>query len=184
MVDFIQPDFLKEIREKHRKTTKQIAWYDRVYQDGDCITCTNKTNPDGYMRVSFGLNKSKTGPNLRMAHVLVWESVNGLVPEGMEINHKCGNRRCFNPNHLELLDGSHHTTHTNVNRVGYVMNRASNEEVSGYYYQVKYNGVAINEIVRQTGMKRSTLSSIMNKRSRTKVTDVVDNYVKAVATFM
>jgi hypothetical protein len=45
------------------------------------------------------------------------------LPQGMEINHKCGNRGCCNLEHLELICGSKHATLTNVNRVGDIMER-------------------------------------------------------------
>ena len=113
-----------------------------------------------------------------MAHIIAWEHTNGEIPEGMEVNHKCSNRACFNPDHLELMDGSEHATHTNINRVGYTMIRKSDEEIINFYYQVKYENVAINEIVRKYDIKRSTLSSIMNKRSRVNITNWVDDWVE------
>ena len=35
------------------------------------------------------------------AHVLVWEFYNGPKPEGMDLDHLCRHRECFNPAHLE-----------------------------------------------------------------------------------
>ena len=35
------------------------------------------------------------------AHRWAWELVNGPVPEGMELDHLCRTRLCFNPRHLE-----------------------------------------------------------------------------------
>ena len=68
-----------------------------------------KTNHDGYVR----LNTRNGG---RMLHRLVWESVNGPVPDGYEIHHKCGNRACQNLTHLECIHGSEHATLTNKER--------------------------------------------------------------------
>lgn len=36
-------------------------------------------------------------------HVLVWESVNGPVPPGLELDHLCRQRDCHEPSHLEAV---------------------------------------------------------------------------------
>lgn len=36
------------------------------------------------------------------AHRWVWEAVNGPIPEGMVVRHRCDNRPCFRLSHLEL----------------------------------------------------------------------------------
>lgn len=37
-----------------------------------------------------------------LAHRVAWEKVNGPIPAGMVVMHTCANRRCVNPDHLEL----------------------------------------------------------------------------------
>lgn len=37
----------------------------------------------------------------KRAYVTYYEQKHGAVPEGMELDHKCRNRRCVNPDHLE-----------------------------------------------------------------------------------
>ncbi len=37
------------------------------------------------------------------AHRWVWEFAVGLIPEGLTIDHLCRNRRCVNPDHLEVV---------------------------------------------------------------------------------
>lgn len=47
----------------------------------------------------------------RKAHVIVYESLVGLVPVGLELDHLCRTRCCVNPRHLEAV-----TTRTNLLR--------------------------------------------------------------------
>ena len=39
----------------------------------------------------------------RYAHRWIWERVNGLIPDGYELDHLCRNRWCVNLEHLELV---------------------------------------------------------------------------------
>ena len=38
-----------------------------------------------------------------MAHRVMWEEVNGPVPDGLELDHLCRVRNCVNPAHLEAV---------------------------------------------------------------------------------
>lgn len=40
---------------------------------------------------------------VRGAHRVLWEIVNGPVPDGMQPDHKCRVRCCINPDHLEVV---------------------------------------------------------------------------------
>lgn len=42
------------------------------------------------------------------AHRAAWEDVHGPIPAGMQVHHRCGNRRCVNVEHLDLLSRQAH----------------------------------------------------------------------------
>lgn len=44
----------------------------------------------------------------RKAHRVMWEMKNGEVPKGKELHHKCEEKRCVNPDHLECLTRREH----------------------------------------------------------------------------
>tara|TARA_R110000787_G_scaffold40901_1_gene101154 strand:- start:1598 stop:2059 length:462 start_codon:yes stop_codon:yes gene_type:complete len=59
--------------------------------------------------------KIKTGGKSRFVHVLVWESVNGLVPVNMTINHKNGEKKDWCIDNLELLSQGDNVRHAWAN---------------------------------------------------------------------
>lgn len=80
--------------------------------ESGCITPTSHAlNQDGYFRKWIPSLK-----RMKMYHVHTWENLFGEIPEGFEINHKCKNRACSNPDHLECICGSKHAILTNEER--------------------------------------------------------------------
>jgi len=60
---------------------------------GPCIEYSGgRFFSNGYIRLA------STG---RRTHRVAWELCRGPIPEGMQLDHLCRNRRCMNPNHLE-----------------------------------------------------------------------------------
>lgn len=62
--------------------------------EGDCWIWTASVSTPGYGQVYL------SGRN-RIAHRLVYELLVGPIPEGLNLDHLCRNRRCVNPAHLE-----------------------------------------------------------------------------------
>ena len=54
--------------------------------------------------------------------------------------------------------------------------KVSDATVANAYLSVKIGMFGVREAADKYGMPRTTLSSIMNKRSRRSVTDTIDNY--------
>lgn len=57
----------------------------------------------------------------KLAHILSYELLVGPVPEGLELDHKCRNTRCVNPEHLEPVT---HRVNVIVRGVGPFAKRA------------------------------------------------------------
>lgn len=69
----------------------------RVYRDGGrCWTWRRPDPTTGYGRI---LVDGKTVG----AHRLVYEMLIEPLPPGKQIDHLCRNRRCVNPNHMEVV---------------------------------------------------------------------------------
>ena len=65
-----------------------------VTKSGTCWLWTGADNGDGYGRAHIGGVR-------KYAHRASFEFFNGPIPEDLQIDHLCRNRRCVNPLHLE-----------------------------------------------------------------------------------
>lgn len=107
----------------------------------------------GYGRVGNGrINGRK---KFIYAHVLSYESVNGPVPTGLEIDHLCKNPACVNPTHLEAV------TH-DVN-----MQRSKNTKLTkGIVIAIRdgSTGKTIEEWAAECGVHRATIVRVLNNK--------------------
>lgn len=80
-----------------------------------CWEWTGRLNSNGY-----GWAQRGPGHQPRVVHRIIWEHThNAPVPHGMQLDHKCRNRKCCNPDHLEPVTASENTNrqeHFNRNK--------------------------------------------------------------------
>lgn len=77
--------------------------HDRLRSIGWTVTASgcwdwNGATLNGYGRVG----RSPSADHDVLAHRVSYGVHKGAIPEGMFVHHKCANRRCINPDHLEL----------------------------------------------------------------------------------
>ena len=82
--------------EADARRFEEAVWakVEMTTDDAECWPWKGTINAKGYGVVKF------KGRQYR-AHRVVYELVNGPISEGLVLDHRCSNRRCCNPSHLE-----------------------------------------------------------------------------------
>lgn len=73
------------------------AFKARVKRDGACLVWTGSL-------ISSGYGDFQQGKTRYLAHRYAWERVNGPIPDGMLLDHTCGNHACVKVDHLRLAN--------------------------------------------------------------------------------
>lgn len=85
-----------EVQAVHGTPAERLAAHS--LPAGECIEFTGYRDKNGYGKMP--IDGVDTG-----AHRVAFEVVNGPIPDGLVVRHKCDNPPCINPLHLEL--GTH-----------------------------------------------------------------------------
>lgn len=86
----------------HPSRTDDERFWLKVEKTEVCWLWTGALNDAGYGRFVERLADGRQRNH--RAHRWLWERLNGLVPEGLELDHLCRVRHCVNPAHLEPVD--------------------------------------------------------------------------------
>lgn len=78
--------------------TAEERFWAKVDTSGDCWEWTASKNDDGY-----GIFRPESKKNMIKAYQFSYRLLVGEVPEGLELDHRCRNRGCVNPAHLEAV---------------------------------------------------------------------------------
>lgn len=70
---------------------------------GDCWIWTSSKSVGGYGLIRIGLKKER---RTKKVHRVAYEEFIGPIPEGLDLDHLCRVRDCFNPSHLEPVTRS------------------------------------------------------------------------------
>lgn len=75
------------------------ARVDKKTSPDGCWVWLGCVNNQGYGSIHFGPKSSSPV----LVHRFAYELLVGPIPEGLELDHLCNNRRCVNPAHLHLV---------------------------------------------------------------------------------
>ena len=91
-------------RAPHAPIEERILRRTYVEREKGCIIWTGAVS-------GFGYGKINVDGDLLYVHRLAYEFAHGPVPEGLVVDHRCNEKRCVNPDHLEAV-----TTYENLRR--------------------------------------------------------------------
>lgn len=113
-----------------------------------CLDGPGERTRLGYVRLHVAGRKV-------LAHVHAWETVNGPVPSGLELDHCCRNRWCRNALHLEPV------THR-VNSQRAANRKLSNEKAAAIRAAYLPRVVTQVALAAQYGVSRRTIECVLN----------------------
>jgi hypothetical protein len=110
----------------------------------------------------------------RSAHRISWELTHGTIPEGMHVMHRCDNRACVNPAHLELgshqdnmrdrgAKGRHSRASRNVGEA-HPLSRLTASDVGAIRERYAQGGIRQIDLAAEYGVTRTRISTIVNRR--------------------
>jgi len=91
---------------RRRRTAAGERLYDHMVVDDEteCWIWTGATNASGYGRIGVWRDDGRC--TNAATHRVSYEYDIGPIPDGLQIDHLCRNRLCFNPKHLEPVTPS------------------------------------------------------------------------------
>lgn len=85
------------MRHKFDARLLPARFKNKILMIGDCWAWAAFVRPDGYAIINWN------GKRSHYAHRAVYELLVGPIPESLTLDHRCRNRMCVNPAHLEPI---------------------------------------------------------------------------------
>ena len=129
-----------------------IAQRYEVHASTGCWQWTGPTDQKGYGKVRIG----RYGPQ-RMAHRASYEVAVGPIPDGLSLDHLCGNTGCINPDHLEPVTHVENCRRGKGSKLSMEDARAIRERFAG--------GASKLALAREFGVSPTTIRSVVTGES-------------------
>lgn len=140
-------------------------------------------NGAGYLAVAIGysrINSGRLSPKLQYVHRLVAKAFLPNPDNLPQVNHKDFDKSNNDVSNLEWVSRANNIQHSHDN--GRMQKRydvgpvtvLTVEQVKECYTRVVRDGEGVNVVAVSMGKPRTTISSIINKRSRVDITDRLD----------
>lgn len=117
---------------------------------------------NGYGRIT---HKRKT----QYSHRFMWEAFNGPIPDGLDVCHKCDNRKCVNPGHLFLGSRKDNMADARVKnrlqRGECRYNSVLTEDKVRKARALRSQGMKAKDIAKQMGVGYQTLLKAVNYKT-------------------
>ena len=97
----------QELRPLRPKLTLEQRFWSKIRKTPDCWVWTAVTDSNGYGLI-------RVDGRMRSTHRVAWELTNEPIPDGMFLDHRCGNPLCVNPAHLRVTTRSQNGQHRTV----------------------------------------------------------------------
>ncbi|MEV8022520.1 HNH endonuclease [Streptomyces sp. NPDC086554] len=86
------PNNVRKIFKDPRE--KAVHVLSKAVPNGSCLEHSGWVGRNGYGRINFG-------GKCHLAHRFIYAGIVREIPPGHAVHHKCANRKCINPGHLQ-----------------------------------------------------------------------------------
>ena len=148
----------KYIKTRYKENSLEMRFWPKIHKTNQCWIWLALVDRDGYGKIE----KSPPEKGTLRAHRVSWMIHHGLIPENLNVLHKCDNPGCVNPSHL-FLGGAKENARDCMIKRRHPMIKLSVEEI----YKVRCfcdAGLKDREISEKTGVERSQVNRIRNRK--------------------
>lgn len=154
--------------------TWEAAFWAKTNRSGECWVWTGRRNPKGY---GLAWNRARLTGNRRAdegAHRIAWVLINGPIPAGLCVLHRCDNPPCIRPDHLWLGTKADNSADMKAKGrtyrptwIGAAVPTAKITDVIASEIRRKYatGSVTQAELARQYGLTPPTVSAVITRRT-------------------